>query len=239
MPIKVKEIPNDKIHIGHIKMNRNHQIPNNEGMPIDRYNFALLISAPSGAGKTNLWVSLLQRGNMLAKKFHEIHIWSPSLHTIEKDLGIPDEFIHQEMDMEELSGMLEYYKRLKESGSNKQILFIIDDMIGDLADKYGKEMMKMILNRAHMGLSIIFTSQSYTKGIPLILRKNMSGVIQFNTINKKELEAIRDELTSFSKEEWNKIIRETLISPHDFLFIKNNGEIYRNFNKLAIEFPED
>lgn len=235
MPIKVEEIPNDKIKIHQVKMNRNHIIPNNEGLPIDRYNFAILISGPSGSGKSNLWVNLLQRGGMLSKKFHDIQIWSPSLHTIQKDLGLPEENIHETMDMEELTDMLEYYRRLKASGVDKQVLFVIDDMIGDLSDKYGKEMLKMILNRSHMGLSILFTSQSYTKGIPLILRKNMSGVVQFNTINKKELDAIREELTSYSKDEWNQVIKSTLISPHDFLYIKNNGEIYRNFNKLKIE----
>lgn len=234
MPLKIQEIKNDAVKIGTIKMNRNRPIAGNENMPIDKYNFSILISGPSGSGKSNVWVSMLSKGGMLAKKFHDIHIWSPSIHTIKKSIGIPEENIHETLDLEELTEMLDYFNRLKKAGVEKQVLFIFDDMIGDLMEKYGSEIVKMILNRAHMGLSVIFTSQSYNK-IPLILRKNMSGVIQFNTINKRELNSIREELTSYDKNEWNDIVKKTLISPHDFLFIRNDSKIYRNFNLLSIE----
>ena len=233
MPLNIQEIKNDAVKIRTIKMNRNKPIPENENMPIDKYNFSILISGPSGSGKSNVWVSMLSKGGMLAKKFNDIHIWSPSIHTILRDLGLPEQNIHETLDLEELHDMLQYYNRLKKAGVNKQVLFIFDDMLSDLMVEYGAEIIKMILNRAHIGLSILFTSQSYTK-VQLTLRKNMSGVLQFNTINKRELNSIREELTSYDKNEWNDIVKQTLISPHDFLFIRNDSKMFRNFNLLNI-----
>ena len=71
--------------------------------------------------------------------------------------------------------------------------------------------------------------------LPLQLRKNMSGIIQFSTPNKKELTSLREEWTSLNHKDFNDLIRQTLIDSHDFLYIDNQSRIYRNFNLIEMD----
>ena len=91
------------------------------------------------------------------------------------------------------------------------------------------------MNRRHIGVSVIVMTQVFNR-IPAKLRKGFSDVILFKTKNRKELESVREELTSYNPKEYDMLIETTLQSPHDFLCFKtNSNEIYRNLNELIIE----
>jgi hypothetical protein len=234
--MKITEITNPHIKLKKISMNRNAPIPGNEGMPIDTYNFSMLVSAPSGGGKTSLVVNLISKGGMLYKKFDRVEIWSPSIHTINQEIKLPPERIHQTLDIDELEAVLEEMRQNKRDGSDEETLFIFDDFLADIQEAKKKVMLKMVLNRAHMGLSLIFTSQSYLKGLEPILRKNMSMIIQIRTMNQKELEAIREEHSNLMPKEFAQLVRHSFKTQYDFLMFKNDGSIYHNFHRLEIEF---
>jgi GTPase SAR1 family protein len=261
-------------------MNTNAKIMNGQ-KPFDKYNFALLVCGAPASGKTSFVIDQLTRRKHLDtpegifyKKFHKVYIFSPSLNTIQKDLGVPQEQIYPEFDTGIIENIIkeqqEDYKEIdklnkeidafnaelalealdsknptkenkvtkgkkKEHEQHQQILVMFDDMMTEISKDKSKAFMKLIMNRRHIGASIICISQIFNR-IPSKIRKGFSDIIIFNTKNRKELECIKDEITSFNPSGFKQLITSTLVEPHDFLLFKtNSNDIYRNLNKLTIE----
>ena len=233
--MKFREILNKDIRLSHIKMKRGAPIDGNEKMPIDHYNFAMCIYGPSGSGKTSILLNLLRRGGMLWRKFDLIHVYSPSLHTSSVDLCLPPDQIHESLDVEDLSKLIEDLRIQKKEGGDCETLLVFDDVLSEIQEAPMKVFQKLVLNRAHAGISIIFTSQSYLRGLPPILRKNLDYVLQINTKNQNDLNAILSEHSSLKKDDYYDLLRFCFQHPHDFILFKNDGSVYRNFNRVLIE----
>jgi GTPase SAR1 family protein len=261
--IIIKEKLNKRVKLKPIRMNTNAPIPNGQP-PFDRYNFALLVCGVPNSGKSTFVFSQLTQkphngepAGIFYKKFHKVFIFSPSVHTIDKKIHVPDDQIWNEFNIEALQGILdaqdedrkeveqanaeidaynaEHPKKPKEHETIQQILIIFDDLMTDIATDKSKTFMRMIMNRRHIGVSVIVMTQVYNR-IPAKLRKGFSDVILFKTKNRKELDTIREELTSYNPKEYDTLIEATLQIPHDFLCFKtNSNEIYRNLNELIIE----
>lgn len=233
--MKIVEHKTDKGDVPHVKMNRNHIIPHNENTFYSNYSFAQLVCGPPGSGKTSWVISQMTHSKgLLYKKFHTIHIFSPSLHTVVKEIHLPPNQIHQELDFDELEQILEQNKARVKNGENKQLLLVFDDMITEISKTNNiKVFSKMILNRAHYFASVIITTQTYNK-IPLSLRKNFSIITQFKA-NKKELENVRQEATNFDETEWKALCKYVFETSHSFLTITSNNNFYKNMNLLEIE----
>lgn len=267
MSIKITEQINKEIKLKSVKMNTNANILNGQ-KPFDKYNFALLVCGAPNSGKTSFVIDQLTRRKHLDipegifyKKFHKVFIFSPSLNTIEKDLGVPSDQIYQEFDTNIIQNIIneqqEDFKEIdklnkeidkenkvtrgkkKEHHENQQILVIFDDMMSEIAKDKSKSFMKMVMNRRHIAVSVICISQIFNR-IPSKIRKGFSDIIIFTTKNRKELDSIKDEITSFNPNEFKQLIESTLVEPHDFLLFKtNSNDIYRNLNKLTIEEYSD
>ena len=106
------------------------------------------------------------------------------------------------------------------------------DIIKDKSGLFGK----LVANRRHLGISLIAITQVFNR-IPSKYRKMFSDYILFRTNNKKEIGFFGEELTAFNEGEFTKIFFELLTDPHDFIMIKSNGMMYKNFNRL--EFKEE
>jgi GTPase SAR1 family protein len=237
MSIQITEKPNKKIKLSGVKMNTNHPIPNNEGTPFPNYGFCLGVCGVPNSGKTSLIISqMTNSGGLFYKKFHRIYIFSPSLHSIEKEIHLPDEQIFDTFSIEALESIIEAQKEAinSEEGMD-EVLIIFDDMIADIMKTNSKDIIKMVLNRRHLHLSLIFTTQVFNK-IPLFLRKNFSDIILFRTTNTRELETVRDELTQLNRQEYVQLIKFAFEKQHDFLMFSNTGKIYRNLNELQINY---
>jgi hypothetical protein len=79
--------------------------------------------------------------------------------------------------------------------------------------------------------------QSYI-AMPLDLRKTLSHFFMFKPRNKKEAEAVWEELLNMSKKTGEGLLRFVFQDQHDFLMgDTNTGSVYRNFN--LVECPED
>jgi GTPase SAR1 family protein len=241
MSIQIHEIKNEKIKLRSMKMLTNAPIPGNEGRIFERYNFSLLVCGSPGSGKTTLILSQLTNpGGLFYKKFNKVYIFSPSLNTVEKKIELPSEQIFDSFDIEILQDII---SEQKENLTNTEelpdeILIIFDDMMTEISKDNSKIFTKMIMNRRHLHISVICICQVFNK-IKAHIRKGFSDTILLNTNNKKELESIRDELTNFDKHEWRDIIKYCFKSPHDFILLRNTGEIFRNFNKLQIKEIDD
>jgi len=261
--LTIKEKINRRVKLKPIRMNTNAPIPNGQP-PFDRYNFALLVVGVPNSGKSTFVFSQLTQpprngdpAGVFYKKFHKVFIFSPSVHTIDKKIHVPDDQIFNEFNIEALQEILEAQdadrkevedanreieewnkenpKKKKELEEIQQILIIFDDMMAEIAGDKSKTFLRMIMNRRHIGVSVIVMTQVFNR-IPAKFRKGFSDVILFKTKNRKELETVREELTSFNPKEYNHLIETCLQDPHDFLCFKTNSNgIYRNLNELIIE----
>tara|TARA_R110002012_G_C11468950_1_gene593751 strand:+ start:58 stop:600 length:543 start_codon:yes stop_codon:yes gene_type:complete len=132
-------------------------------------------------------------------------------------------------------------------GENLNNVIILDDCIRDLSKS--KNLCRTILNRRHQtqnndedgqaGLSIIITSQKYN-GLPLYLRANISHIMVFQTKNKKELDALKDEvMADLTPQEADDVLDLAWKDRYGFLFIdlnkKKEDRYYQNFNKIVFE----
>ncbi len=100
-----------------------------------------------------------------------------------------------------------------------------------------EKLREMIFNRRHNYTSIIVLVQSYI-AMPLDLRKTLSHFFMFKPRNKKEAEAIWEELMFVPRNVGEELLRFAFREPYDFLMGDcTTGEMYRNFNRILI--PED
>ena len=266
--LKIQERVNRNIAIKPVRMNTNPPIPGGQP-PFERYNFALLICGQPNSGKSSFLFDQLTRAKhgdvpsgMFYKKFHKVHVFSPSTHTIGRKLYIPDEQIHKEFDPEAIEAVIqeqqEDFEEVRQANEDikeynkehpkdkmelqeiQQVLMVFDDMMVDIAKDKSRAFNRMLMNRRHLGITIVCMTQVFNR-IPARLRKGFSDVILFKTKNRKELEAIREELTGFNPKEYEELIDATLQNQHDFILLKTySNDMFRNLNPLIVtEYAEE
>lgn len=146
----------------------------------------ILLSAPSGSGKTSLLVKLLTEDFLY--KFHKIFIFSP---TMENDKKVWQEFHHkypdeifevyEDLDEEKLYEILELSKdevSLFTKERADKFLIIIDDLITSKSAK-SKVLTEVFFKGRHHGISIIITSQSYMR-LDRNMRLNLTSMYIFS-----------------------------------------------------------
>tara|TARA_R110002096_G_scaffold160551_4_gene326778 strand:+ start:1334 stop:2134 length:801 start_codon:yes stop_codon:yes gene_type:complete len=221
--------------------------------PLPAKSAAVYIVGQPASGKTSLWNSLLlshpTKKNRKIPRFYyryfdRVYLISPSMNTLPlSKLKLNDERMFMKYNDEILDEILEEER----NGENLNNVIILDDCIRDLSKS--KNLCRTILNRRHQtqnpdeegqsGLSIFITSQKYN-GLPLYLRANLSHIMVFATKNKKELDALKDEVMGdLSSTEQQGVLDLAWKDRYGFLFIdlnkKKEERYYQNFNKIVFE----
>ena len=211
------------------------------------YNHFLILSAPSGAGKST-WIMncLCKHRKVYNKKFDRVFVVSPSLKTAKDDPFdcLPADQIEPELTVEFLERFTE---EVSESG--ERILLLLDDVVNDIRKNKGvdKALAKILYNRRHItadggdtanGVSVWLTTQCFNR-IPLMIRKVANGLVAFKLKNMKEILSIYDEFViGLTKDEFMSILKYVYQSPFDFLFINMDNEwdrmYHRNFAELTL-----
>ena len=208
--------------------------------PLPNTAFFMALIGSAGSGKTSLMVNFMTKDEMYHKAFDHVHMVCPknSLKSLKDDIwdGHPSEKMHHTLDF----GTLNYIQqqcleRAVEKPKPKNTLLIIDDMTIFLKKKEIESKLRdLIYNRRHLHLSIMVLVQSYN-AMPLDLRKTLSHFFLFRPRNKKEAEAIWEELMFVPKKTGAALLRYTFRDKYDFLMGNcNTGELYRNFNLMDI-----
>jgi hypothetical protein len=180
----------------------------------------------------------------LRKKFDNIYLFTPRTSFLSVDdhpFKDHDKVFH-ELNTNTLSNIYQELNDLKENSINEATaiensVIIIDDYANALKDiDITNYLNKMIIKARHLSCCFIFTLQSYYL-MPLIIRKQITNASIFRPKNKKEWATICDEILNIDK--------KYHIQLYDYIFDKAythldldtlNGNIYKNFNKLEIEF---
>lgn len=250
--MNIKEINNNKI-VKKIQMKCDNYKTDIDGKFMIPRNGFYIISGSAGSGKTNLLISMLsgKKDDLLNSKFDKVHYFSPSIHTLGRDLNLPPERIHSEFSKELLEEVIEDEKleneELIEDGDEpNQILYVFDDLVVELKKKENMNaLLKLIYNRRHMNAYIIILTQKFNL-LPLKLRISLAGnkgaLIMFKSINKKETESIREELLDLNPHEFKQLTNYVFDESYNFLYIrfdlKQENMYHKNFNNLKVELKE-
>lgn len=234
-----KEVVNHDLRVQPPEFKCDSVISKNIKEPLPNTAFAMALIGSAGSGKTSLMVNMLTDANMYKQCYDHIHLIAPesSMKSLKDDVwhGHPEEKIHHTLDI----GILDVIKdKTKERASAKKpetTLLIIDDMTIFLKHKEVEQRLRdLIFNRRHHYLSMLVLVQSY-KAIPLDLRKTFSHFVLFKPRNKKEAEAIWEELLFLPKKVGNDLLQYTFRDQYDFLLGDcTTGDVYRNFNHVLI-----
>ena len=120
-----------------------------------------------------------------------------------------DKYYFSEYDANELQHIIDtQYKVIDWMKSNKykelyQICIIIDDMIDSRSFTHSPASLlnTLYIRGRHLCINTICTSQSY-KAISSIVRRNITEIFIFRLRNNSDLEAIFDEMSAISDEEF-------------------------------------
>lgn len=252
----MKVIENDKLHsIPLISQNVDNtgDMPYKVVPPLEAMNSFTYIVGSAGSGKSSLFLAMLcsrptrkkpTNPRFYYKYFDKIYLMSASLQSLPlTKLNLNEHRVHNAFSDELLQNIID---NEREDTENNNCLLILDDVIKSI--KKSTIMCKTILNRRHCltnpegdgsaGLSIWVCSQRYNE-LPLTFRVNASSIYLFRTENRRELDAIKDELMGdLNKEQQDEVLRLAWKDKYSFLLILNNKptaeRYYQRFNKIII-----
>ena len=165
----------------------------------DDWPFRILIIKPSGSGKTNTLLHLID-------KFHPIDkIYLYAKDTGEekyqylinkkeqvgiKKLNDPRAFMEYSNDMNDVLKNINNYNKNRD----KKVLIIFDDMIADIMrrEKFKATVKELFIRCKKLNISVVFITQSYFR-TPKGARLNSTHYILMKISNKKELKSIAEE----------------------------------------------
>lgn len=121
----------------------------------------------------------------------------------------------------------------------------IDDMTHTalMANTINNKLSHLCLHHRHLdgvGVTIFQAFQTFKSGMPKVVRTNITAIMLFPTLNKKEIEDMYTEVgSSVSFDTFKKIFFEATKLPHSFLFINRMSDdparqFGRNFNETFV-----
>ncbi len=214
-----------------------------------KYFTNTLFIAPTGVGKTNLIINLLDRPRFYKNKFDRVILFSNTYHNdrIWKSCkSIDEENVHIDYDDEKLQEIVDEQKEAIENEEPINTLIIFDDIIQQI-NKTSSLINKLVMRNRHFYLTIWITTQKYSLVSPTI-RNNTSYFILFGIKNIKEKEFIINELSdNVSEEDFKKIWAYALDGQnYNFLVISAKDKADKMYRKQFKSFimlkdmkPED
>ena len=163
----------------------------------------LLITAPTGSGKTILIINLINRRIFPYYKYYEqIHIFSP---TIEIDnnwsllkTDTKHKFIFKEdLDIEYIYNLLDKQEQhilIKGKTKAKHHLLIVDDFGGEMKQKENTFLISLLMKLRHSNIHVWLTTQFY-RAIPRPMRLQFMYHIIFR-VSPQELDVISTEINA-------------------------------------------
>lgn len=202
--------------------------------------FRLLITAKSGAGKTNLLVNLICRNEFYNKDFdgENIFIVSPSLNNDDKIVKmikfkeIPKCNLFSKYSDDILDALYsniqdEYENDISEKKKPEHYLMIMDDVAYSGFLRKSKMVNKMYMNGRHINLSTIVIAQKFSD-ISTSIRENVTGAILFNCSNK-QLELIANDynyIPNGSRQDFIRMFRENVKEKYDYLIVNFSNNLH-------------
>ena len=207
------------LNLDNIVSNKNENKDNN-------WPFRMLIIGPSGPGKTNTLVHLINNLNPIDK----IYLYAKDLSEPKyeflinkreqagiKNLNDPHAFIEYSNGMDDVLDDINNYNKNRD----KKVIIVFDDMIADIEyNKNFKRMIKELFYRARkINVSIVFITQSYFRVLK-DPRLDSTHYILMKIGNKKELKSIAEEKSGhLDSKDFLKMYNYCTSKPYSFMTI--------------------
>lgn len=205
-----------------------------------------IISGAKGRGKTTLTMNLLQDKRAYRKRFENIFLISPTarsdkkLSKLVKELDEDGKF-HEQFSEELIENILEQIQADNEENEKKNLhCIILDDCILDLSKKRSSVLNKLVIKSRHNNITLLILTQKYNC-VPTIIRSNSDLISFFNSLNRKEIETLQDDI-NIDKEIFKDVYNEACGKEgtgHNFLHINLLAapiKFYKNFSPMEIDF---
>ena len=188
--------------------------------------FRMLIIRPSGSGKTNTLLHLINNLNpidetyLYAKDINESkyeYLINKREQTGIKNLNDPNAFIEYSDDMNDVLDDINNYNKNRD----KKVLIVFDDMIADIEyNKNFKRIIKELFYKAcKINVLIVFITQSYFRALK-DARLNSTHYTIMKINNKKELKRIAEEKSGhLDYKDFLKIFNYCTKEPYSFMTI--------------------
>ena len=189
--------------------------------------YRMLIIRPSGSGKTNALLDLIQQDNNVIDK---IYLYAKDLEEpkyqflIKKrenagvnNLNDLNAFIEYSNTMEDVYDNIDDYK----SKRKRKVLIVFDDMIADImTNKRFQAIIKELFIRCRkLNISLVFITQSYFS-IPKEVRLNSTHYLIMRIHNRKELQQIAiNHSADIDYKDFLKIYKNCTKEPYSFFTI--------------------
>ena len=209
--------------------------------PFNNQSHALGIFGPPRSGKSVMIQGILgakKPNQVFRKRFNKIYLFQPqnSRGSVKKSVfdTLDDDQVYDDLDAETLGDVYEKIKINAEEGLYS--LIVLDDMATSLKQNDVQQLLCNICNnRRHYKTTLWIVAQSYIS-IPRPVRKVLSEICVFKSNNKLEYESIWNEMLFLPKDVGEALIRYVYKAPHDMLYLNADGEMYRNFAALTLEY---
>lgn len=204
--------------------------PNLKLHGLDKLPFRLVCCAPSGSGKTNMILNLVEKFSKGKGTFNSITIItrnkSEPLYEFLEDKS--NKKVKIEEGLESLPAMDSFDKDL-------QHLVIFDDMV---LEKNQKAMSEMYIRGRKRGISVCYLSQSFYK-IPKTIRSNCNYFVLLKLSGKRDLNLILSEFElGVTKDELMEMYDHATKEKFSFLLVDVEADKEKKFRKNFLEIYE-
>ena len=209
----------------------------------ENWPFRMLIIRPSGSGKTNTLLHLIDKLHPIDK----IYLYAKDLsepkyeYLINKieQVGIKmlqnaKAFIEYSDDMNDVFENINDYNKKR----NKKVLLVFDDIIADIEhNRNFKKVIKELFYRARkLNVSIVFITRSYFRALK-DARLNSTHYVLMKISNKKELKSIAEEKSGhLDYKDFLKMYNLCTKEPYSFMLIDarptGTNTFTKNFDNL-------
>jgi hypothetical protein len=202
-----------------------------------KYFTATLFVAPTGVGKTNLIINLLDRPRFYKGKFDKVVLFSNTYYTDNiwrscKTINEAD--VHLNYNDSELQKYVDEQDELKQRGEPQNMLIIFDDIIQQI-NKDTSLVNSLIMRSRHYYITIWITTQKFSR-VSTTIRNNCSYYIIFRITNKKEHKFIVDEIAGDEIEferMWNYAIGD---KNYNFLVVSVKDKPSRMYRRQFLSY---
>ncbi len=199
---------------------------------IDKLPFRIVCNAPSGSGKSNWVVNLIELFSKGDGTFSSIEIFCRC-----KDEPLY-QFLHDKS-----KGAIKIYENLSELkdintyDKTENHLIVFDDLV---LTKDQSKISEFFLRGRKQGVSLIYLSQSYYQ-IPKMIRLNSNYLVILKLGQKRNLNMIMSELSlGVTKEQLIKIYNYATKNKFDVLLVDlDQADINKKFRKNFLDVIED
>lgn len=206
--------------------------------------FAILAVAPCKSGKSttaiNLllnpifnWINLFDKICIISPTVSQDLTWKPLLDILNNDEVEDNPYkdkvhIFTDDEVYNMDDIIKGIWEVQKEDTSKTCLLMVDDCLGLLKGKQGKEISRLYSRYRHASISVISMSQVF-RSYDSAMRCNATGFLLWKTYNEAELKKIMEELSGIPGilEMYNKVTDK----PHSFLWVNiEEQEVWDNFS---------